>query len=146
MAEEVKVSFRLQPDEDGWPPVDVESVWARPGEVEGEYVIDNIPFFTREATDGDVIAVRYDIDGTLWFDKVIRSSRNSLIRVILFDCNPVDTVREQLGVFGCSTEYFSEYRVIAVNIPPNVEIVTVQSYLHGEEVAGRLAYEEAILW
>lgn len=143
---EVKVFFQLEPDEDGWPPVNVESVWAHPGEVEGEYVIDNIPFFTREATDGDVVAVRHDDNGTRWFDEVVRPSRNSLIRIIFHDDDQVDPVRERLKALGCATEYFGAYHLLAVSIPPREDLVIVQNELREREAAGHLAYEEAILW
>jgi len=57
--ENVKLFFTLVPDEEGYPPFSVESVWGKLTAVAGQYVIENIPFFTREATLGDVVhAVR----------------------------------------------------------------------------------------
>ena len=84
MGRSSKVHFRLVQDEDGYPPVSVESVWAQPSTKAGEYVLDNIPFFAREATIGDVVQVREE-EGHLWFDKVVRRSQNSLVRVVFFD-------------------------------------------------------------
>lgn len=54
-----KVFFKLEPDDDGYPPVSVESLWAQENQ-DGTCVIDNIPFYTREATLGDVVDVLYD--------------------------------------------------------------------------------------
>jgi hypothetical protein len=39
-----KVFFRLQKDADGYPPFEIESLWARPVGPD-RYELDNIPFF-----------------------------------------------------------------------------------------------------
>lgn len=51
--EMVKVVFKLEKDEDDYPPADYESVWALPVG-EGLFQIDNIPFFATEIALGDV--------------------------------------------------------------------------------------------
>lgn len=73
----VKVHFRLVQDEDGYPPVAVESVWAQPGMNSREYVLDNLPFFVREATLGDTVLVREE-EGHCWFEAVVRRDRTRL--------------------------------------------------------------------
>ena len=82
MADGVKIHFQLEQDEDGYPPVAVESVWAQPAGQTGEYIVDNVPFFTRDATIGDTVRVRED-DGNLWFERVVARSTNSLVRVVM---------------------------------------------------------------
>lgn len=144
MGRAVKVHFRLVQDEDGYPPVSVESVWAGAGTSGGEYVIDNVPFFAREATIGDVVQV-HDEGGHLWFDKVLRRSGNSLMRVVFFDHAAVESVNERLMGFGCSTEYFKAHNLLAVSIPSGVNLREVQGYLQAEVSAGTLDYEEPIL-
>ncbi len=42
----VKIVFELQQDEDGYPPVTRESLWATPTDG-GLYRLDNIPFFAH---------------------------------------------------------------------------------------------------
>jgi len=44
----VRITFKLQPDEDGYPPSDYERLWAVPLS-NGRYQIDNIPFFRSVA-------------------------------------------------------------------------------------------------
>jgi hypothetical protein len=39
----VKIAFKLEQDEDGYPPAEVETVWAQ--EDNGYYIIANVPFF-----------------------------------------------------------------------------------------------------
>lgn len=140
----VKIHFRLTPDEDGHPPVAVESVWARPCPTPGEYVLDNVPFFAREATLGDTIRTR-EVDGQRWFDAVAHRSRNSLVRVVVFDRAAVESTRKQLTELGCTTEYLREHNVLAVSVPPEVRLTEVQRHFQAEASAGRLDYEEPLL-
>lgn len=141
-----KVFFHLVPDEDGWPPVSAESVWTSACDEKGHYVMDNIPFFTRDATDGDVIAVEQDDTGILWFKKVIRPSRNSLIRIIFFDQSRIDPIQRELESLGCSFEYMAAFSLLAVSIPAGVDLKQVRKFLDLEERAALIGYEEAILW
>lgn len=140
----VKIHFRLEQDEDGYPPVAVESLWAEPGVKAGEYVIDNVPFFVRNVTIGDAVLVREE-DGNLWFDGILSRSQNSLVRVVFFDHNCVESVGRRLVAMGCSTEYLREHNLMAVNIPRDITLTDVQAYLQSEAGAGKLDYEEPIL-
>src|SRR5512140_2416623 len=144
MGQRVKVYFRLVQDEDSYPPAAVESVWAQPSTKAGEFVLDNVPFFAREATIGDVVQVREE-DGHLWFEKVVRRSQNSLVRVVFFDRASVERVNERLVNLGCSTEYIKAHNLLAVSIPSTVNLREVQGYLQAEAGAGTLDYEEPIL-
>lgn len=144
MDNQVKIHFRLEQDEDDWPPASVELVWADPGPREGQYVLDNPPFFTRDATVGDTVQVREE-EGHLWFEKVVGESLNSLIRVIVFDPESMEEVRNHLQSLGCYTEGFPNFKMIAVDIPIDVKLSTVQDYLRKESAAGKLDYEEPIL-
>lgn len=71
----IRVHFQLEQDEDGYPPIAVESLWAEPSAQPNEYVIDNVPFFVRIATIGDTVRVREE-DGNRWFDSLVHRSKN----------------------------------------------------------------------
>ena len=144
MATLVKVYFRLVQDEDGYPPVAVETLWAKRGANRREYVIDNIPFFARDATIGDTVLVREE-DGCRWFERLVRRSRNSLMRVVFFDRTCVERVSEHLVAQGCSTEYLRDHNLLAVNVPDSVNLADVQDYLQAEASTGSIDYEEPIL-
>ncbi|MEU1503299.1 DUF4265 domain-containing protein [Streptomyces sp. NPDC005732] len=58
----VKVHFRMEIDEDGWPPASVESLWAV-DLGDGRVRLDNTPWFVRGVASGDVIRVQPDDDG-----------------------------------------------------------------------------------
>src|SRR4051812_4703616 len=75
----VKIFFPLERDDDGYPPTDVEALWSIPlGD--GTFQIDNLPFYVRNLSLGDVVEVsirnnRYE------FDSIKRRSHNSIVRV-----------------------------------------------------------------
>lgn len=141
--EHVKINFSLVQDSDGYPLVAVESVWAIKAP-SGLFVIDNIPFFARDATLGDVVSVREE-DGHLWFSEVQVSSGNSLVRVALFDKSRFDELSRQLEHFGCSSEGFRDGKLVAVNIPKTAALDAIQEYLRSGSVQGWLDFEEPIL-
>jgi Domain of unknown function (DUF4265) len=144
MAGTVKIHFQLTQDEDGYPPVTVESAWAQSTDREDAYTIDNVPFFTRDATLGDTVAVRREGEN-LWFREMVQSSENSLIRVVFFDKNSVEDVHAALVALGCDVEHMKELNLLAVSVPPSTKIEDVQSYLQSQTDSGRIDYEEAIL-
>ncbi len=144
MSEGVKIAFHLEKDADGYPPFDVEDLWAMPTACNSEFVIASIPFFARQATIGDVVTVR-QADNRLVFEKVVSTSTNSLIRVAVYDVSNIAGIRAVLSELGCGSEAFLERSLIAVDIPASCTLGTVQRYLDSltdQEVAD---YEEPIL-
>jgi Domain of unknown function (DUF4265) len=143
MGSPIKINFKLEPDDDGYPPVAVESLWANP--VGNAFEIDSIPFFTSDATVGDVVYALADQNGAFWYDSMAKESNNSLIRLAFLKPEFTPNVAEKLRLFGCSTEGLQAYKMIAVNIPNDADIRVVQEYLELQSSAGLLDYEEAIL-
>jgi hypothetical protein len=117
-----KVNFRVKQDADGYPPVAVESLWAKP--VAGAYVIDSIPFFTSEATNGDHVAARKGEGDALWFERVLQRSGNSLIRVVMFNLDDQDALIQDMTRLGCGTEGMRQFKLLAVDIPHEVSLRT----------------------
>ena len=140
----MKIHFHLEQDEEDYPPVSTESLWAIPDPKTGEYVIDNIPFFASKATLGDTVTAAEE-DGLLWFDALVHRSSNSLLRAVFFVEAHMERVSQHLAALGCSVEYMKTYKLLAINVPGNVELTSIQDYLGGEAVAGNLDYEEPIL-
>lgn len=143
MRTEIKINFQLQPDADGYPPVSVESLWAKASS-EG-YIIDSIPFFTNNATLGDRVRVHKDKEGELWFEHVEIESQNSLIRVIFFDASYTDAVVTELSALGCGVERMQEFKLLAVDVPVGVDLLKIQKFLQARASVGQLDYEEPIL-
>ncbi|MBL8920846.1 MAG: DUF4265 domain-containing protein [Myxococcaceae bacterium] len=139
----VKVHFRIAQDSGGYPPVGVESVWADLA-ADGGYVLDNVPFFARQATFGDRVSASAG-EGGLWFERVLKKSGNSLIRIVFFEKWRVQQVRDALKSLGCDTEWSERHSLVAVNVPSAVPLASVQEYLRERSTRGWLDYEEPIL-
>lgn len=138
-----KVSFRLERGDDGYPPADWEHLWAT-RLPDGTFELDNTPFFAVGVSYLDVVATVRG-DGMNVFRSVVRASGHSTLRVILFDTAVLQTVRTALRELGCSTELSHLPNLIAVDIPPNVELNRVRQYLSKGELDGQWEYEESAL-
>lgn len=140
----VKIFFELQQDEDGYPPVTCESVWATPV-AQDLYRLGNIPFFARGVAYEDVVsAVRKD-DGSLGFVEVVRSSGHSTLRVIAYEESDAPVLRRKLEELGCDTEQSHIPNLFAVDIPPSVSLEAVKHLLDTDTASERWEYEEACL-
>ena len=140
----VKVHFRLTQDEDGYPPAAVESVWAEATDRPQEFILENVPFFARAATVGDVVRTKREDDAE-WFDSLVKASTNSLVRVVFFDTTALDRVRTRLQELGCEDEYLEPHTLLAVNVPGTASMSEVRRYLDIETGSGAIDYEEPLL-
>jgi len=137
----VKLLFRLVRDQDGYPPVDVESVWANP-QADGTYQIDNIPFFARGVAVGDAVTAKM-VDDELFFEALARPSGNSLIRAIVRDETEVSKLCSELQALGCDVEVHG--RMVAVDVPAAVSYAPICQLLEAGLSTERLGFEEAVL-
>jgi hypothetical protein len=140
----VRINFNLIKDDDGYPPVSVETLWVKVSRHSGEYIIDNIPFFVRVATIGDVVRAREEGAG-LWFDSVVKRSSNSLIRVVFFNKEFLADVTACLCALGCVTEYSGDHNILGLSVPHSANLRHVQEYLQKRSMEGVLDFEEPIL-
>jgi hypothetical protein len=138
-----RVSFALEQDADGYPPVDAETLWVLPKE--DGYEVDNIPFYVRSIACGDLVAAQPDGDGMLCFSGLVRASGNSTIRLLFAREEDVAAVREELRQMGCDSEVSDVSRLVAVDVPPSVKYEGLKAYFEEGERAGRFEYEEGCL-
>jgi hypothetical protein len=141
--EHKKITFKLQRDEDGYPPNEWESLWGRQiGQ--NLYEIDNIPFFVRGVSYHDIVSVE-EREGSLHFKQMEQPSGHSVVRVVVFEKDGVDHLRRKLSQYSCGTELSHLPSLVAVDIPPTVSIEHVLQFLADGEKQGRWEYEEASL-
>jgi hypothetical protein len=149
--EMVKVGFKLARDEDDYPPADWEWMWARRVS-DSTFKIDNIPFFAKSISCGDIVAAEQTNKG-LVFRELVQPSGHSTVRVIVHrgDRNDeqlravVEDVKQALRAMGCSAELSHIPSLIAVDVPPEVNYQSVAAFLSQKEHDGLLGYEEACL-
>lgn len=138
-----RVFFRLEQDEDDWPPVDAESLWAVP-QAGDTLVVDNIPFFVRGVSFGDVITTAKAGD-VLFFEKVVHYSGHSTLRLIFFDDSKARSTLSRLESMGCEWEESHVDCLFSVDIPPSLCYQEVASLLSEATDAGVLEFEEAAI-
>lgn len=143
MTDLIKIVILLEKDEDGYPPVETESVWARSAG-EGRAVLDNIPFFATVATLGDTVEYA-DVDGELQFVRVLEHSGNSLIRVYYRDDANAGPITTALVGLGCEVERDQIHHLLAVSVSASVSLTGVQAYLGATAEELDLEFEEPIL-
>jgi hypothetical protein len=142
----VKVAFTLEQEDENWPPVATESIWAVPlgGD---EYRLDNVPWFAVGVACGDVVRAVTDDDGVLRVLETVKWSGRYTVRVIPLGDGDAD---EQLGEIGglfatLGAEYegaLPSFRLIALDIPRTARIEEIKALLIEGEAAGWWGYEE----
>jgi len=71
-----KIWFNIEQDEDGYPPVQIESVWATP--VGGNlFRLENVPFFAKGVSFKDEVSTSEGPDGKRWYEDVVEPSGHS---------------------------------------------------------------------
>lgn len=143
MTDPRRIAFRLEQDEDGYPPSDYERLWAIPLP-NGNYLIDNIPFFVMGVSAEDEVSVETKGE-ELFFKELIRPSRISTFRVIASDQSMSEKVRADIAALGGETEYNQDVGVIAVGIPASSQISPFLDYIVEEQEKGVLDFEEGAL-
>lgn len=138
-----KISFELEQDAEGYPPDKWESLWVYETEP-GLYCVDNIPFYVKGISSGDEVLAEGDSEQLL-FKKLVRPSQNSVIRLYVSDASNVQIIRDQFRGLGCATELSNLPKLIAVEIPGEVEFEPVGSLLAEGAAIGRWEYEEGVL-
>jgi hypothetical protein len=138
-----KVLFRLEQDEDGYPPFAVEGLWATP-KPNGVLVVDNIPFFARGVAPGDTVLV--SVQGKdVWFDRVVATAGVSVFRIRAKDESGLDQIRGELMDLGLPSEVDRKLLLLAVEVPFGADIRPFLEYLVTSQESERLDFEEAAL-
>lgn len=138
----VKIHFKLEQDEDGYPPVEWESLWAVPMD-DGNYPLNNSPFHVPGLSSGDMVSARA-VGGRLEISSLVASGGHSAIRVIAFDEGWVAALRASLLKLGASCEVSNIPGFFVVDVPPQVAYQNLD-FLDRHLECGDLDYEESAL-
>lgn len=146
-----KIWFKIEQDEDGYPPVQIESVWATPVG-RNVYRLENVPFFAKGVSFKDEVSVSEGPNGQKWYSDVVASSGHSTVRVIVYrnaDSRPleerVSELRQRFVERGCVTELSHLPGLFAVDVPPTLSIETVRPLLEEGAASEAWDYEESNL-
>jgi Domain of unknown function (DUF4265) len=141
-----RIGFPLERDEDGYPPAENEWLWA--SDAAGLWSVDNIPWYSRDVSFGDLVEVDEDVEAQLWFRRTAEPSGHSTFRVLVReqDPGPVAALRTRLEALGCSSEQWSEeLPLLAVDVPAEVDIEPVIAMLDEGEAQERWGWESGLV-
>ena len=133
----VKVLFRHDAFGEG-----IEGAWSKP---QGKFfVLDNILFYAKEYSWGNVIDVEKEGD-KLYAKNLVRESGHSTIRVLLSDPQAVSRIRSDVSQMGCSPELSNMKNLISIDVPPSLSYDALITYLNKGEEKEEWEYEEACI-
>lgn len=142
MKKSVKINFRLEKDEDGYPPDDWEGIWASP--LGGDkYEVDNIPFFVKGISCGDIIEAE-KVGDLLQFQRLVTGFDNSTIRLIIYDLSQTEDVCRRLRGLGCSVEGSGTEGLISIHVPKK-HVNPVRHFIRAGFERGEWDYEEGVI-
>ena len=141
-----KLCFLLEQDEDGWPPVESENVWAR-SLGRDEYEVESVPWFVSGIAFGDRVLARRDDDGVLAFERKLAWSGRYTIRLIPTGEGPardqLETIAAEFAPLGATGEGgLPAFRILALDIPPTAALAEIKQLLRKGEDEGRWGWEE----
>jgi hypothetical protein len=144
----VKIRFELDQDDDGWPPVAGESLWAF-DLGHDRYRLDNTPWFVRGVACYDVVeALAPDADSVPVVHQVLEHSGLLTVRVLPLADGGVDALATLIGEFnalGVDCEGDQDHGLLALDIPPSTRLAPVKEHLDRGAADGRWEYEEGLV-
>lgn len=145
--ERIQVRFTLERDDEEWPPVDTEEVWAVALDANLARV-DSIPWFIRDIAVGDLIDVQQVHEGRAVFRGKLKWSGNCTLRVIplVGDVEAgISDVIQRLSDYGVQIEVLRQFGLVAVNVSPSVDLVRLKRMLEVGEERGWWSWEEGCI-
>ena len=129
-----KVLFALDIDND-WPPVGTEGVWCE--RVDGNYRMENTPFFIKGLAFGDVFSAVPDAinDHIFEFD-VIEKSGHSVVWMLNTARLDVSKFIEEIESLHCRVEGFLEFSHYSIDVPSTIDLKEFDQIISKWEAQG----------
>jgi hypothetical protein len=123
-----EIAFKLEPDEDGWPPAAEEWLWLE--EKVRHHVVRNAPFFLPGiAADDEIELCTVDPDGRVGTWRVVAPSGRSVIWIAGLNGAPLDKILLKFRELDCNTSILHEFNHATVDVPPNITLEQVDGIL-----------------
>ncbi len=120
-----------------------ETVWVKSLN-DVEYQIKNIPFYAPNIAYDDIVKVE-DEEGVLYFDEIIKTSEHSTIQIVFFKKELSEIIAKDIELLGCSWEGMDNQKIIAIDVPPNINYAKIREYLNIQFGRNILDFKEACL-
>ncbi|NML19850.1 DUF4265 domain-containing protein [Pseudoflavitalea sp. G-6-1-2] len=120
----------------------IENLWASQNGT--CFRIENIPFFTPGIAYGDIVSVK-EINGVLHFEQLIEPSGHSTVQMVFREEEDIIPSMKELEQMGCAWEASSSNKLIALNIPYDVQYAMVLNYLENGDEELKWTFREACM-
>jgi len=138
-----KVYFKLEKDEDGYPPEEWEGLKAEPVEEPETYRIKSVPFYASQVAYGDEVRTCTSDEGFFpVFKAVSRRSGFSTVRLWLAEAEDRSTLADFFSGRGCLVEF--DGRLMAIGIPKTA-FEDISEYIAAEKDRGRWDAQDGYL-
>ena len=142
----VEIAIPLEHDDEGWPPLANEHLWAERLE-DGNYRLDSVPWFAPALALDDVVRATVDAEGRLRFVERLHWAGHLTVRVAPNpeapapdDLQPLVEAFAAIGVRGEGAQ--PAFPIVALDIPPGADLARIKALLVEGEEAGRWYFEE----
>ncbi len=130
---------------DGWPPIAVESLWARrlPGAGD-RYRLDSVPAFALDLAWQD--EVRAHRQGGAWLiAEVVGRGGRSALRVLVDPAEDADAIAHRLAVLGAGVQRTFIPALLTLDLAPELDAGPLLAALDAAEADGELEWQEGWL-
>lgn len=123
---------------------ETESLWCK---IASDYfIVDNIPIIAKRISLGDTIIAEFNEDDQqYYFDDFIAVSGNTTVRVYLKTDFDIHYIKTKAKENQCQYEVLAVRKIIALNIPKEIEYSPIKKILESGEQSGKWIYEESCL-
>jgi uncharacterized protein DUF4265 len=123
-----EIAFKLEPDEDGWPPVGAEWLWLQ--ERGRRYIVKTPPLFISGFAVGDEIELcDTTIDGQVTEWRMVSPGDRSLIWIADLGGAGLKDILVKFRKIGCNTSMPKQIAVASIDVPPEVSRAQIDAIL-----------------
>lgn len=138
-----KIIFKLTQDEDGYPPVEFESIWGLQITPQ-KYEVDNIPYYIYGVSKGDII-LAIESDNEIHASHLLSRGGHSTLRVFAEDETARHQIFTHLTKNGAQCTSTKGSSLLAIDIPPTTDFQKIDAFLSSLSNNETIAYEDACL-
>ncbi|MBC3873586.1 DUF4265 domain-containing protein [Undibacterium flavidum] len=129
-----KILFGLDIEND-WPPVETEGVWCE--RLDGNYRLENTPFFIEGLAFGDIFSAVPDVvNGQIFEFDVIEESGHSVVWMLNNDRLDITKFSEEIESLNCRIEGLPNFSHYSIDVPPTINLEAFDMIISHWEAQG----------
>ncbi|WP_455928597.1 DUF4265 domain-containing protein [Pseudomonas fluorescens] len=138
-----KLIFKTIKDQDGYPPVEFESIWGI--QITNDtFEIDNTPYYIYGLSKGDTVLATMK-NNELFGSKIVSKGGHSTLRAFVEQLDVRQNVRNEIIKLGADCSSVGGGSLLAIDIPPATDFDRIDKFLSSISNDDTIAYEDACL-